>query len=208
MFPTIMPVIGKDLSFTQGQEFTLVGVFNLSTGIAFFIFGYLGDRFGRKKIILVGFLASAVLILVFSQLHSYLLMVILAAGGGFSLGSYPTNATAVLSDYYPSSRRGLIIGVHETGAAMGQFIGPIIVGVGILFLMWREVLGISALFGFLPLILYFLFAPARTPLEKKREEVRSKSKLAKNQVLLIVLAYAGIQADSVRFPRDSSSLPR
>jgi len=123
-----------------------------------------------------------------------LLMLILAAGGGFFLGAYLTNATATLSDYYPSSRRGLVIGVHETGAATGQFVGSIIVGVGILFLMWRQLLGISALFGFLPLTLYFLFAPARSPSEKRREEVRAKSKLAKSQVLLIVLAYTGTQA--------------
>src|SRR5208283_4174339 len=62
------------------------------------------------------------------------------------------------------------------------------------FLMWRQLLGISALFGFLPLVLYFLFAPGRSLSEKRREEIRKRSKLGRRQVLLIILAYTGAQA--------------
>ncbi len=202
MFPTIAPAIGIDLSLSPSEQATLVGVFNLSTGVAFYAFGRVADRAGRKSTIIIGFITSIASILLFSLVSAYADLLLLAACSGFFLGAYLPGATTILTDYYPQHRRGLVLGVHETGAAVGQFLGAFLVSVGVIYLLWRYLLGAWALVGLLPMVLYFVVAPSRPRSEVQSEDKgyqRQRSKLSRFQILLFVVVYTGVLAGVTGF---------
>jgi MFS family permease len=108
--------------------------FLLVSAVFVVTFGRLGDMYGRVKIYNLGFVVFtlASIALGFDPLH---------AGGGAlwligwrvvqGVGSAMlfANSTAILTDAFPSSQRGLALGINQVAALAGGFLGLIIGGV-------------------------------------------------------------------------------
>ena len=206
IFPTLAPAIGINLSLSPSQQDTLVGIFNLSTGAAFYVFGHVADRVGRKPTILIGFIASVVSILIFSSVSEYADLLALGACSGFFLGAYLPGATTILTDYYPQHRRGLVLGVHETGASIGQFLGAFLVSIGVVYFLWRYLLGGWALVGLIPFVLFLVVAPSKSSSSSRverqtggRTQKKKRSSISKFQILSFILVYTGVLAGVTGF---------
>ncbi|HEV7725343.1 MAG TPA: MFS transporter [Modestobacter sp.] len=153
--PAIFRGIGLD-PLEQGNVSYLLWMlmgFLLVSAVFVVAFGRLGDMYGRVRVYALGFVVFTVasIALGFDPLD---------AGGGAlwligwrvvqGVGSAMlfANSTAILTDAFPSSQRGLALGINQVAALGGGFIGLIVGGV-LSEWDWRAIFWVSIPIGLL-----------------------------------------------------------
>ncbi|MCU1528665.1 MAG: transporter [Frondihabitans sp.] len=125
----------------------------LVTAVLVMTFGRLGDIYGRVKIYNLGFVVFtiAAILLVFDPFTSgkgalWLIgwRVVQAVGGSMIFA----NSTAILTDAFPSNKRGMAIGINQIAAIAGTFLGLILGGL-LAEIDWRAIFLVSVPFGIL-----------------------------------------------------------
>jgi MFS transporter, AAHS family, 4-hydroxybenzoate transporter len=91
----------------------------LGMALGALLFGALADRFGRKTIIVVCFLAFGVLTVAKAYVGSVEALTILQFVAGLGVGGAMPNAIALISEYSPARRRALMVTVASAGYSVG-----------------------------------------------------------------------------------------
>jgi MFS family permease len=86
--------------------------------------GMLGDRFGRRRVIMAGLAAVAVGDLVFIVTHDLVSFLVCAALIGFG-DFFASSQTALLSEVVPSEHRTKVLAGYRFSADLGAFLGPV-----------------------------------------------------------------------------------
>ena len=123
----------------------------LVTAVLVVTFGRLGDMFGRVRIYNLGFVVFTLgsIALAFDPFTSgagamWLIAWRFVQGiGGAMLFA---NSTAILTDAFPSNRRGMALGINQVAAIAGSFIGLIVGGL-LAVIDWRAVFFVSVPIG-------------------------------------------------------------
>jgi EmrB/QacA subfamily drug resistance transporter len=114
-------------------------------------FGRISDMFGRVRLYNLGFaIFTAGSILLFitpgrgntAALELIIFRLVQGVGGGFLFA----NSTAILTDAFPASQRGMAMGINQIAAILGSIIGLILGGV-LSVINWRMVFLVSVPFG-------------------------------------------------------------
>jgi AAHS family 4-hydroxybenzoate transporter-like MFS transporter len=124
------------------------GLFGLMLGAL--VLGTLGDRIGRRRVILL----SAIILGVFSTLTAFAQSVpqiaVLRFLTGIGLGGAMPGAIALVSEYMPKRRRGMMVALTVCGFAIGPAIGGFVAGGLIHAYGWRAMFLAG---GVIPLLL-------------------------------------------------------
>lgn len=156
-------------------------------GTAFFVFymiaapltGWLGDRYRRKPLIIVGATLWSLATLAAIWIHSYTTLYLRQALVGVGEATFGIFAPAVLSDFYPEQDRNRVLSVFyvaiPVGAALGYLAGGQIGSVW----GWRTPFLVCALPGFLAAALYGWIG--REPERGATDHIRPN--LSRNSVL-------------------------
>ncbi|MFC1955823.1 MFS transporter [Chloroflexota bacterium] len=144
----MLPFIRTDLGLSYFQSGLLLSGFAITTGIAHFLGGWLGDRLNRRMLIAIS-LGSVGLATIATGLSStyYPLLLFLVFMGLFG-GAYHPSAVAMLSSHFALERIGKIIGLYMMGGSIGFALGPIFGGLIADKLSWHSayiILSIPAL---------------------------------------------------------------
>jgi EmrB/QacA subfamily drug resistance transporter len=132
----------------------------VATAVLVVTFGKLGDLFGRTKLYNLGFaiftVASVALALTpGSGSHAALYIIIMRIIQGIGGALLMSNATAILTDAFPSNRRGLALGVNTIAGIGGAFLGLIVGGL-LADTNWRLVFWLNVPLGILGTIWAYL----------------------------------------------------
>ena len=126
---TLFPVYAKGL----GIEVFSIGVLMMMLWVAriasFLNAGRISDKIDRKLVLtpsLAGLAIGSFLLTVSETWWTLVLAVIVI---GLSLGALFPVSIALISDYVPSSQKGVAMGMFEMASAVGQTIGPAVGGV-------------------------------------------------------------------------------
>jgi len=124
----IIPEVIKEfhLSMTVGGAFHYAAM----SGIAFagFFLGYLADKIGRKKSIILGLVLFALNSYLFSVGRSFAFFVVLLVISGVAIGIFKTGALALIGDISQSTvEHTATMNTVEGFFAVGAIIGPAIV---------------------------------------------------------------------------------
>jgi len=120
------PAIVKAWHVSRGGFGPVFGAGLFGTLIGSFIFGYLGDRFGRKKAIVVGSFFFGVLTYASvwaSSLHQLMLLRFLA---GIGMGGVVPNAVALVAEYAPKRLRATWVTLMFSGFSIGAGSGGLV----------------------------------------------------------------------------------
>lgn len=128
----IMPLFLPELGVTSAQAVDVwAGVLvSITSFVAIFtapIWGHLGDRYGRKLMVLRSTLGIAAFTALMGAAQSPWHMLALRAGMG-ALAGFNSAATVMVASQVPERRLGYALGWLSTGQLVGSLVGPVIGG--------------------------------------------------------------------------------
>lgn len=170
-FPFLSIFISKDLGVTQGRDLDLwtaaiASVSGLSMAIASPIWGVMGDRFGRKPMLLRSMIGGAITVGLIFFARSPTELLILRLLQGATSGTVAA-ATALVAAETPRNRVGWALGVVTSAVALGGAIGPVVGGLAGAAFGLRLVFlggGVLLLLSTIPVLVIVRESPRRTRL--------------------------------------------
>jgi MFS family permease len=118
--------LNKNIGLSVANIGWIVGMRIAGMVTFLFIAGILSDRFGRKPILILGYIVNGISFFFFTLFESLILLMLTSFLGGAGDGLGMTTLMALLTDITPSDARGLIIGFFRTFQDIGGFVGPLV----------------------------------------------------------------------------------
>lgn len=160
----LLPAIQSDF----GLSYTVLGLvaasYDWGHASLLLLGGYLSDRYGKARIILVGLAWFVIASAATGLAPTFWSLIGLRLATGFAFGAYFVAGNSLLAEAFAPSERGRAIGLHYAGGSAGRFTIPLLAGAITISVGWR--------FAFLPLSLaavvaailfFFLKGPSSSP---------------------------------------------
>lgn len=151
----ILPAISRDIGVNVASAALIISAYMLPFGLFQLVFGYLGDRFGRIRVItgaMVFFTIGTGLCAIAAGLTD---LAIYRALTGIFAGSVMPVSFALLGDLFPLNERQAAIGTFFGVAFLGQGLSTVIGGSIAYFFNWRGVFAVYAVLAVLSTVLLF-----------------------------------------------------
>src|SRR6266446_5509510 len=163
-FSALLPSIIDELQLTYTRAGLLASAFFYAYVLMQIPSGLLGDRFGRRRVLLIGLVGGALAAGLTGLAGSFVTLFLARALTGACQGTLFSNDRAIIATVTPLDRIGLGQGVSFSGPGLGLTFGLLIGGLLVEVLPWRTVI---MLFGIGPivaalLIVRYVPAPARS----------------------------------------------
>ncbi len=172
IYQLLLPVISPALTSEFGAFGA--GIFVLSFVISYSLLpavsGYISSYVGRRNLLAGGFVTSALAFFVATLTNNALLIGLFFFVAGIGGSTYHPLGSSSLSEAHPLSR-GRTLGLHQTGGAIGSFVGPIAAGLILAGFGWRFTLELFAIPGLvIGFALWFLIESKRHVKEDRSRE--------------------------------------
>ncbi|HEY5263500.1 MAG TPA: MFS transporter [Steroidobacteraceae bacterium] len=126
----IEPLKHSELALSDADLGSLMSGFLVVYTLAAPVFGALGDRRSRPRLIAFGVACWSVATALSGFAGSYLTLLAARASVGIGEASYVTIAPSLLSDYFPATKRGRVMAIFfcaiPVGSALGYVIGGLV----------------------------------------------------------------------------------
>jgi len=140
-----LPTIGRDLGVGATGLQWIVGAYSLTFGGLLLVGGTLGDKLGRRRVLLwglAGFGLSSLLVLAADS--EWQVIAIRALCGAFAALMAPGTMSLVFRLFEDSTQRGRAIGLIVSVAMIGVAVGPALGGLAVEHVAWQLLLVASA----------------------------------------------------------------
>ncbi len=117
-----LQAMSKEIALTLVQLGTLGTIFTLGQGMVDLPAGYLADRLGRKKLLLVGMLGIGITTMAVTTADNFIVAAIWRFLFGVTEGCWNVVMYSVAGSIFPASRatlNGLMMSFYSVGGAMG-----------------------------------------------------------------------------------------
>jgi predicted MFS family arabinose efflux permease len=143
--PAIASLIRADLSLTLAQAGSFLSAYYIGPALVSLPAGTLVDRWGVKRMLVLGQVVIAVGLLACSLAASYsaLALLLVAAGVGYGILN-PTSTKAVMG-WAPLAHRATLVGFKQVGLPLGGMLGAALLPSLALALGWRRAVVVSAM---------------------------------------------------------------
>lgn len=119
----ILPIIGETLEIGEALLGTLVSAYSAMVGVFAVIAGPFSDRWGRRRILLMGSGLMAITLLAHMLVQGYLSFLAVRLLAGVAGGILSGSAVSYIGDAFPYEKRGWATGWVMSGTAFGQILG-------------------------------------------------------------------------------------
>jgi EmrB/QacA subfamily drug resistance transporter len=179
-----LPTLQRELQATQGELQWAVDAYILVFAGLLFTWGVIGDRIGRKRVLLIGLSIFAVSSVLASFSGSPIELIGWRAVMGIGGAAVQPTTLAVITNVFPPQERGRAIGVWAGTAGIAVAGGPLAGGLVLQHFWWGSVFLIGVPVAVLGLVAVLAFVPeSRDP---------SPGRLDIPGVLLSIVALAGL----------------
>lgn len=164
------PVAG--LGATQGQLEWAINSYTLVFAGLLFTFGVIGDRTGRKRMLMVGMVLFGLASLASAYAQDPMQLIVARAFMGIGGAAIMPATLAIISNIFPPRERGKAIGVWAGGVGLAVAIGPITGGLLIEHFWWGSVFLINLPIVLVSMVLIGLVVPeSRDPKPSRLDPV-------------------------------------
>ena len=154
--------IKKEFTVSDTQLGLLTSAFFFTYMFAAPLVGWMGDRFPRKNIVVVGILIWSGFTLLTWFVSDYMQLLIRHSIVGIGEASYATIAPTLIADSFPAEKRGKMLSIFYVGLPFGSAAGYLVGGYFGQHFGWRMPFMVAGIPGFvLALILWLLPEPPR-----------------------------------------------
>ena len=155
-----LPDIGKAFTASQTALDLIAVGFSLGLAVSVLYFGAIGDRYGRKALLILGVALSIPATLVAAYAPSTGVLIAARLVGGFAAGmSYPTTLALITALWAGTARTRPIALWSAIGSAMAA-LGPLVSGILLQYFWWGSVFLFTVPLAAIALIMAVLFIPA------------------------------------------------
>lgn len=141
-----------------------VSAFTLMLAISLPLTGWLGDRLGRKRVLVAALALMCVAQVAASMAPSLPFLIVMRALQGLGCSAIPPLVMGILMALYPESR-GRLMGAWAAANGVGQAIGPPVGGVLADYFGWRSVFVVVAVLSLIALVVIQASVPPLEPRE-------------------------------------------
>ena len=157
VLPGVQPLIQHEFHINDAQTGFLTSAFFFTYMWIAPLTGWLGDRFARKPLIIVGALLWSAATLLTGMVHSYETLLIRHAVVGVGEATFSIFAPAMLADFYPEEDRNRVLSIFYVTIPVGGALGYLLGGVLGEHYGWRMPFYIAAAPGVLIALLFWVF---------------------------------------------------
>jgi MFS family permease len=163
-----LPTIAGDLHVTTALASWILITSMLVSSSFLMALGSLGDKFGHRRVLLIGFAIFSLSSLLsgFAADIRYLLLLRIFIGIG--AGTVMALSPALVATVLPQSVRGKAFGLIAASASVALIIGPLIGGYITGHFSWSGIFFVNVPVGIAAIVLASLFIPARIPPARAR----------------------------------------
>jgi EmrB/QacA subfamily drug resistance transporter len=155
-----LPDIGKHFDSSQTTLDLIAVGYSLGLACSVLWLGALGDRYGRKMMLIVGTVLAVPMSLLAAYAPSDTVLFIARVGGGLAAGmAYPTTLALITALWYGPGRTKSIALWSAIGAALAS-LGPLCAGFLLQYFWWGSVFLITLPLAVIALVLAWLLVPA------------------------------------------------
>jgi len=162
-FSALLPSIIDELQLSYTRAGLLASAFFYAYVLMQIPSGLLGDRFGRRRVLLIGLVGGALAAGLTGLAGSFVTLFLARALTGAFQGSLFSNDRAIIATVTPPDRIGLGQGVSFSGPGLGLTFGLVIGGLLVEFLPWRTVMMLFGLGPIMAALLIARYVPAPAP---------------------------------------------
>jgi len=192
--PSIQSAFKSDLSDLQW----IVDAQLLSLASLLLIGGSLGDKFGRKKILIAGLIVFGIAAILSAISRSVIQLIVFQSFQGIGAALMIPQVLAVMNVCFPENERGQAIGIWAGISGGIGAIGPWFGGWLVEHLSWQSVFFMSTPFVLATIIIAYLFVP--------KSHNSTNRNLDWSGTLLILLGILGIAYGLISGPGNWTSL--
>jgi len=142
--PAIASLIRADLGLTLAQAGSFLSMYYIGPSLISLPAGTLVDRWGVKRMLVLGQVLTAVGLLFASTAHSYIAFILLLIAAGFGYGVLNPTSTKAVMAWSPPAHRATLVGFKQVGLPLGGMLGAALLPALALALGWRTALVASA----------------------------------------------------------------
>ncbi len=172
--PLLLP-IRQELKLTYAQAGILASAFFYAYTFMQLPAGHLGDRLGRKSLLVICTSWWGLMSLLTAFAHSFLSLFVFRFLTGIGQGAYFSNDRPIISAYTPEKKRGLGQGITFAGLGAGMFIGISLAGWLCDRWGWRSVF---ILFAFPSFVASFLIYRTIDEPRNQEPEIKDRPKVS------------------------------
>lgn len=154
-----LPDMGKVYGATPGELSWVVEIFLLVSLMALFPFGKAADRFGKRKLFLLGAVVFTFSTFMAPLTSSFAGLMIARIFQGVGAAMFFATNTAILSLACPEEKRGWALGWNVSMVYAGLSLGTVLGGLMNYYLGWRSIFFFTTLAGLLVVLMGFLYVP-------------------------------------------------
>jgi MFS family permease len=149
--PPLFPLLREDLGASYAALGLLVTVFNVATGAAQIPAGFLVDRFGARRLLLLGLAIMGAAMTALGFAPTYWLMLVLVATAGIGNSVFHPADYAILTASVDRGWLGRAFGIHTFAGNVGFVLAPATMITLTAWLGWRSALSAAGLVAFVVL---------------------------------------------------------
>lgn len=148
-----IPAIGIEFGGNQNWLNWVVSAFLIPCAAFLLPFGRLADRYGRKKIFLLGMILLAVGALGCALATSLPVLVLFRMIQGIASAMIFGNSTAILTSVVPPQSRGKMLGLNSAATYIGLSAGPVLGGLISSVFTWRGIFYFNLLIALIVIVI-------------------------------------------------------
>ncbi|MBS7643545.1 MFS transporter [Candidatus Bathyarchaeota archaeon] len=187
--PPLLPLIKEDFQLTYTQIGLIATSFYLTYALMQIPSGILADRINRKWIIAPGIICFSIGTFLTGFAGNLGQIILFQALTGLGAGVYFAAGMSLITSYFHHSKRGKVLGIHDSAAPAGSILGPTFAGLLAATINWRAPFFACLIPGLVVGTLFWIFIkdPAVNK-QQPRLESRMRAVL-KRSFLTLLLVY-------------------
>jgi MFS transporter, YNFM family, putative membrane transport protein len=181
----LLPQVAREFGVSAGDASIIATAFALAYGFCQLVYGVLGDRFGKYRLVALATLASAVTVTSAAFADSLAMLGTARLAGGATAAAIVPLSMAFIGDHVPYERRQTVLARFLTGTILGIVSGQVLGGVLGEMVGWRAVfLLLGALFLAIGALLSGELRSTRVPPPLLTSSISARSLVQAYAVLL------------------------
>ena len=123
IFAALIPYIKQDTGYTDAQLGWVGSAFTIVYTVCSPLFGYLGDRYRRGRLIAFGIAIWSLATAAAGSAANFVQLLLSRSAVGIGEANYATIAPGLLSDFFIKARRGMVMSIFFAAIPVGTAIG-------------------------------------------------------------------------------------